>query len=163
MFGWFIKASLVTALVAILVSGAPSTSTRNNDVSEQNMLQSFDYKPRIFILSDILNEPDDSMSLIRYLLYSNEFDTRGICATTSWWLPSGTHPEEMERIIRAYGEVVDNLNSHVHANNSYQDAEDLLALVTSGPTVRVLSWLSRKLYSPSDLLLICHRPTDEPH
>ncbi|KAK9419975.1 hypothetical protein SUNI508_06981 [Seiridium unicorne] len=53
--------------------------------------QKFDYKPSIFILPDILNEPDDSMSLVRYLLYSNEFDTRGICATTSWWLPNETH------------------------------------------------------------------------
>jgi len=42
-------------------------------------------KPRIFILTDILNEPDDSQSLVRYLLYSNEFQTEGIVATTSTW------------------------------------------------------------------------------
>lgn len=108
-------------------------SSRYGDLSK---LQSFSWKPRIFILSDILNEPDDSMSLVRYLLYSNEFDTRGICATTSWWLQNETHPEEMRRIINAYGEVVENLNRHVNSPSaSYQSAEDLLSLVTSGPSV----------------------------
>lgn len=70
-------------------------------------------KLRIFILSDILNEPDDSQSLVRYLLYSNEFQTEGIVATTSTWLPNETHPEAIHEIIRAYGSVVDNLNQHV--------------------------------------------------
>lgn len=93
-------------------------------------------KPRIFILTDVLNEPDDSQSLVRYLLYSNEFDTRGICATTSTWLRSSTHPEELCRIITAYGDVVDNLNKHVHPSCQYPSAESLLSLVTSGPRVR---------------------------
>ncbi|KAL0765353.1 hypothetical protein CaCOL14_012102 [Colletotrichum acutatum] len=70
-------------------------------ISAQNALQTFDWKPRVFNLSDILNEPDDSMSLVRYLLYSDEFDTRGLCATTSWWLKNATHPEEMRDIVRA--------------------------------------------------------------
>ncbi|KAJ5242961.1 cellulose-binding protein [Penicillium citrinum] len=39
-------------------------------------LVTFPSKPRIFILTDMLNEPDDSQSLVRYLLYANEFDTR---------------------------------------------------------------------------------------
>lgn len=50
-------------------------------------------KPRIFILSDILNEPDDTQSLIRYLLYANEFQTEGLVAVTSTWLPNTTHPD----------------------------------------------------------------------
>lgn len=131
----FFIISLVTVVLALNAAGAALPFSSHYDSLERNKLQSFQYKPRIFILSDILNEPDDSMSLIRYLLYSNEFDTRGICATTSWWLPNATHPEEMKRIIEAYGQVVDNLNSHVHPNVSYQPAEDLLSLVTSGPTV----------------------------
>ncbi|KAJ5926901.1 hypothetical protein N7516_008674 [Penicillium verrucosum] len=40
-------------------------------------------KPRVFILSDISNEPDDAESLTRYLLYSNQFHTEGIVAVTS--------------------------------------------------------------------------------
>lgn len=98
-------------------------------------LTTFPSKPRIFILTDMLNEPDDSQSLVRYLLYANEFDTRGICATTSTWLRSETHPEEIRRIITAYGKVVKNLNSHVHPDFQYQSAEELLEMVTSGPAV----------------------------
>lgn len=97
-------------------------------------------------MSDILNEPDDSMSLVRYLLYANEFDTRGLCATTSWWLQNETHPEEMERIINAYGEVVDNLNSHVNPANAYQPAEELLKLITSGPTVNKMPFTHVSLF-----------------
>jgi len=98
-------------------------------------LATFPSKPRIFILTDMLNEPDDSQSLVRYLLYANEFDTRGICATTSTWLRSSTHPEEIRRIITAYGKVVKNLNSHVHPDFQYQSAEELLEVITSGPAV----------------------------
>lgn len=87
-------------------------------------------------MSDILNEVDDSESLIRYLLYSNEFDTQGICAVTSTWLPNVTHPEAMKDIINAYGEVVENLNHHVNPNVQYANASALIDLVTTGPTVR---------------------------
>lgn len=124
---------LALQLASQAVTGAFGISS--NGSSSTDNLQSFSYKPRIFILSDILNEPDDSMSLVRYLLYSNEFNTTGLCATTSWWMKNATHPEAMEKIINAYGEVVDNLNQHVHLSASYQPADELLQLVTSGPKV----------------------------
>lgn len=104
-------------------------------MSDLTKLATFASKPRIFILTDMLNEPDDSQSLVRYLLYANEFETRGICATTSTWLRSSTHPEEIRRIITAYGKVVQNLNNHVNPDSQYQPAEQLLDLVTSGPAV----------------------------
>lgn len=69
-------------------------------------------------MSDICAGLDDSMSHVRYLLYSNEFDTRGICATTSWWLPNATHPVSMRAVIGAYREVMENLNNHVYPNNN---------------------------------------------
>lgn len=93
------------------------------------------YKPRTFMISDILNEPDDEMSLVRFLLYSNQFDVRGLCASTSISLQNETHPEAMERIIRAYGRVIDNLNCHVGPNCQFPSADKLLALVSSGPKV----------------------------
>lgn len=95
----------------------------------------FRYKPKVFILSDISNEPDDAESLCRYLLYSNQFQTLGLVAVTSTWLKRKTHPEDMEKIIRAYGEVVDNLNAHVHPDSPYPSAQYFLDLVRSGPKV----------------------------
>lgn len=92
-------------------------------------------KPRVFVLTDILNEPDDQQSVVRYLLYSNEFNTRGLCATTSTWLRERAHPDAIRRIVNAYGEVVDNLNKHVHPLNQYTPVERMLSLITSGPDV----------------------------
>jgi hypothetical protein len=40
-------------------------------------------KVRIFVLTDIENEPDDAQSLVRFLTYSNRFDVEGLVATTS--------------------------------------------------------------------------------
>ncbi|PLB46169.1 DUF1593-domain-containing protein [Aspergillus steynii IBT 23096] len=92
-------------------------------------------KPRVFLLTDIENEPDDQESLVRYLLYSNEFETRGICAVTSAWLPTRTAPESIRTTIKAYALVVDNLNQHVHPDARYPTAEALLKLVSSGAPV----------------------------
>ena len=39
--------------------------------------------PRVIVISDIGNEPDDQMSLVRLLLYSNELDIEGLIAATS--------------------------------------------------------------------------------
>jgi hypothetical protein len=83
------------------------------------------HKPRVFIVSDISNEPDDAESLVRYLLYSNEFDTRGLVACTSTWMKRVVHPEDMEKIVRGYSQVVQNLNAHVHPSNQYSPGEYL--------------------------------------
>lgn len=110
-------------------------NNNNNNTPDLTRLPALAQKPRIFILSDILNEVDDSESLVRFLLYSNEFSTQGICAVTSQWLPNATYPGAMKDIINAYGKVVDNLNHHVNPNATYQNASALLSLVTSGPKV----------------------------
>ncbi|KAF5527341.1 hypothetical protein CGCA056_v001922 [Colletotrichum aenigma] len=102
-------------------------------------------KPRVFILSDILNEPDDSMSLVRLLVYSNQIDIRGLCATTSFFLRNTTHPEEMKKIVNAYGMVVGNLNQHVSADFQFKSSDELLSLVKSGPTVYGMEALNSTL------------------
>ena len=40
-------------------------------------------KPRVFVLTDIENEPDDAQSMVRFLTYANHFDVEGLVATTS--------------------------------------------------------------------------------
>lgn len=117
-------------------SGASTVAPRNDSTTpDLARLPAFDRKPRVFILSDILNEVDDSESLVRYLLYSNEFSTQGICAVTSEWQPNATYPGAMREIINAYGKVVDNLNHHVNPEAKYQSASALASLVSSGPAV----------------------------
>lgn len=65
--------------------------------------------PRVIVISDIGNEPDDQMSFTRLLLYSNELDIEALIAATSTWQKSATHPETMHALIHAYGEVRPNL------------------------------------------------------
>jgi hypothetical protein len=72
----------------------------------------FSGKPRVVVISDIGNEPDDQMSFVRLLMYSNEFDIEAMIATTSTWQREKTHPETMQELIDAYGEVRPNLMLH---------------------------------------------------
>lgn len=81
-----------------------------------------------------MNEVEDSESLVRCLLYSNEFDSQGVCAITSEGVPNTTYPGAMRDTVEAYGEVVDNLNHHASPGAQYPSARALLGLVTSSPS-----------------------------
>jgi hypothetical protein len=86
-------------------------------------------KPRLVVLSDIGNEPDDQMSFVRLLLYSNEIDIEGLIATTSTWQKNATHPETMQEIEQAYGRVLPNLRKHAAG---WPQAAALQAVTKSG-------------------------------
>lgn len=88
-------------------------------------------KPRVIVLTDISNEPDDEQSLVRFLLYSNEFDVEGLIATTSVWLRDRVRPDIIRETIDAYAEVRPNLLLHAP---EYPDPAYLKALVKSGQT-----------------------------
>jgi hypothetical protein len=60
-------------------------------------------KPRVVVLSDMGNEPDDQMSFVRLLLYSNELDLEALIATTSTWQKNKVQPDTMRKLIAAYG------------------------------------------------------------
>ncbi|KAL2843947.1 hypothetical protein BJY01DRAFT_264128 [Aspergillus pseudoustus] len=93
------------------------------------------HKPRVFVTTDIGNEPDDSESLVRYLLYTNEFRTEGLVPCTSTHQRTVTRPDLITVALRAYAQVVDTLNAHTHPENRYPTAEELSALVKPGPAV----------------------------
>lgn len=98
-------------------------------------LPSFETKPRVFILTDITNEPDDAESFCRYLTYANQFQTEGIVAVTSTWLRSKVAPEGLHDIAEAYAKVIDNLQSHAHPDDPYPSAQEIKALIRAGPPV----------------------------
>ncbi|KAJ6071017.1 hypothetical protein N7467_012336 [Penicillium canescens] len=104
-------------------------------MANQTRLRHCTSKPRVLIVSDISNEPDDAESLVRLLLYANELDIQGLVACTSCWMKNNVHPEEMHNIITAYAKVVGNLNAHVHPENQYSTASYLHSIVKAGPTV----------------------------
>lgn len=95
----------------------------------------FPSKPRVFILTDITNEPDDAQSFCRYLTYSNQFQTEGVVATTSIWLKDKVAPEKLHQIINGYDAVVDKLNAHVHPEFPYPSADYFRGIIKAGAPV----------------------------
>jgi|CZKL01.1.fsa_nt_gi hypothetical protein len=89
----------------------------------------FTGRPRIIVISDIGNEPDDQMSLVRLLLYSNELDIEALIASTSTWQKQIIHPETMHTLVHAYGEVRSNLLKHAQ---NWPSEEDLAARIFAG-------------------------------
>ena len=69
-------------------------------------------KPRVLVLTDIENEPDDAMSLVRFLVYSNQWDVEGLVATTSAHQKNKTAAWRIREIVAAYAQVRDNLELH---------------------------------------------------
>ncbi|MGB8491931.1 MAG: nucleoside hydrolase-like domain-containing protein [Bacteroidales bacterium] len=86
-------------------------------------------KNRAIILTDVENEPDDSESLVRLLLYSNVIDIKGIIATTSVHMKKEVHPESIQKVINAYGKVQANLLKH---EAGFPEANSLLQIVKQG-------------------------------
>lgn len=94
-------------------------------------------KPRLVVLTDIGGDPDDQQSLIRLLLYADEFDIEGLIASAAG-VPGElkretVKPELIREIIEAYGKVRDNLVKH---SPGYPTAQHLLERVKSGNPVR---------------------------
>lgn len=67
---------------------------------------------RIVVLTDIENEPDDTMSMVRLLTYSNQIDIEGLIATTSMFMTDRVAPESIHAVIAAYGKARPNLLLH---------------------------------------------------
>jgi hypothetical protein len=88
-------------------------------------------KPRLIVLTDISNEPDDEESFVRLLVYSNEYDLEGLIATTSVWLRDKTRPDLIRRDIEAYAKVRDSLE---HNAPGFPKVAELLSRVKTGST-----------------------------
>ena len=90
-------------------------------------------RPRLAVLTDIGGDPDDQQSMIRLMVYSNEFDLELLVATAAGTpgelKESITRPDLIRQIIDAYGHVLPNLQRHAAG---WPSAESLHARVTSG-------------------------------
>jgi hypothetical protein len=71
-------------------------------------------KQRIIVLTDITNEPDDQQSLVRFLVYANEFDIEGLVATTSVHLKNKVRQDKIEELLSAYAKVRPILEKHAN-------------------------------------------------
>lgn len=123
--------------------------------SKNNFLVKNTPKSRVIVLTDMLNEPDDSQTMVRLLMYANKMDIEGLIAVSSCHqylgkkdlFPilkdgkvitvdtivqerNGVHPQEINKRILGYSEVLENLKQH---ENGWPSVEYLLSKVGSGP------------------------------
>ncbi len=89
--------------------------------------------PRLLVLTDIGGDPDDQQSLIRLLLYANEFELEGFVASAAGTLgelkAAVTKPQLIRELIEAYGQVYPRLTNHAVG---YPPPGHLLARVKAG-------------------------------
>jgi cellulose-binding protein len=86
-------------------------------------------KPRVLVLTDIENEPDDAMSMVRFLVYSNQWDVEGLVATTSVHQKNKVAAWRIREIVDAYAQVRDNLELH---ERGFPTADALRAVIVEG-------------------------------
>jgi len=86
-------------------------------------------RERLIILTDMENEPDDSQTMVRLLVYANEIDIEGLIAVTSRWVREDVFPESIEDRVHAYGVVRDNLMKHA---DGWPTVEHLLSVTAGG-------------------------------
>jgi hypothetical protein len=109
--GWMLAVLTIMLLVTVATS-AQTTS-----------------KHRLIVITDIGNEPDDFMSMVRLMLYTNQIDIEGLIASTSIHQAKKVSPELIEKVIRGYEKVQPNLLKH---EPGFPTAQKLLSLVKKG-------------------------------
>ncbi len=142
--------TLPLLLVAALAATAPPAARANGRE-----------KPRLIVLTDVSNEPDDEESLVRLLVYSNEYDLEGLIATTSVWLREKPRPDLIVRDVEAYAQSRDNLLVHAPG---FPPRELLLADVKTGQPAFGLAavGLDRSTEGSQHIIEVVDRPDPRP-
>lgn len=108
-------------------------------------------KQRIFVLTDIENEPDDAMSMVRFLVYANNYDIEGLAATTSIHQQKEVATWRIQEIVDAYGKVRDNLETHELGFPTY---DYLNSIITEGLPLYGMNAVGKGHDSPASEALI---------
>lgn len=123
---------IAVALVALTLILAPTAAAPGASPAANLLAARIDpyvAKPRVVVMTDIANEPDDQMSMVRFLVYANQFEVEGLVATTSTWMRNTVRPDVILSLLDAYEQVQPNLLRH---QQGFPSAAALRAVVTSG-------------------------------
>jgi hypothetical protein len=108
-------------------------------LTETDLVRAEDARPRLLVLTDIGGDPDDQQSLIRLMLYSNEFEIEGLIASaagTPGELKEATvKPQLIREIVEAFGRVRAHLVQHA---DGYPSLEELRGRIKAGNPQRGL-------------------------
>ena len=138
---WFHKVSSLLLVAGLCVQPSWQSQCTSSTVD----------KPRVLVLSDIDNEPDDAQSLVRLMVYSNELRLEGLVATTSIWLNDTTRPDLMHDIVDAFEISVPYLRHHA---SGWPDASEMHSLIASGLPVYGMDGVGEGKDSSGSTLLI---------
>ena len=108
-------------------------------------------RPRVVVLTDITNEPDDEESLVRFLVSCSDYNVEAMIATTSTWLRKNVRPEKIRAQVRAYRKVYPNLIKH---DSRYPSPDHLLSVTSSHLPVYGMSGVGDGKDSAGSKLLI---------
>lgn len=117
-------------------------------------------KLRTVVMTDIGGDPDDQQSLVRFLLYCNEWDVEGLYATPRW-RGDINNPEKIHERIDAYEQVLPNLRKHA---SGYPDADKLRDLVKRGLLQRGMEAVGegKSTAASNHLIEVIDRPDPRP-
>ena len=128
---------------ALLLMALQSLTAGAQPGPQPPVADTFTGHPRVAIISDIGNEPDDQMSFVRLILYSNELDLEAMVASTSTWQKAATHPETMHAIVKAYAQVRGNLQLHAKGWPTPKNSTN-----ASSPVSQLTAWLQPERVKP---------------
>lgn len=120
-------------------------------------------RPRVIVITDISSmqpgvlEPDDTQSMIRFLLYANEVDIEGLIACA--YGGHGTRPEYIRQVVEAYGTSWEKLAAH---DPRYPKPEQLLACIAAGNFCPGNDQLGEGKDTPGSNLIIAAADKDDP-
>ncbi len=135
------KIFLISLFISLSISGYTQTRLEFEEPIKQ----------RVFILTDITNEPDDQQSLVRFLVYSNEYEIEGMVATTSTHLRKNTRKDKIEELVQSYGKIKDNLDKH---DKGFPSMEYLLSVTSEHLPLYSMDGVGDDKDSPGSELLI---------
>ena len=124
-------------------------------------------RPRLIVLADMGNEPDEVQQMLHLLICSNEIRLEGLLAVTGKHLrPSDSrpyrqilHPELFHMLIDGYEKVYPNLQQHA---SGYHTPEYLRSIVATGQTDYGIDDVGDGKSSPGSRLIIEAATKDDP-
>jgi len=126
------RLAFLALLLSSLLVPLPQPTARQPDFDAlAARIDPYVTRQRVVVLTDIANEPDDQMSMVRFLVYSNELDVEGLVAGTSTWMRNRVRPDVINSLIDAYAQVQPNLLQH---STGFPTPAALRGVVVSGQT-----------------------------
>src|SRR5918995_3126691 len=153
-----------TLAVAVLAAAALTTwSTHaqqgNPAAALAARIDPYVEKQRVVVMTDIANEPDDQMSMVRFLVYSNHFDIEGLIATTSTWMKNKVRPDVLQMLVGAYEEVRPRLLRH---QPGFPPADALRAAIVAGQPGYGMAAVGPDKMSPGAELIVRAAERNDP-